>query len=113
METLWSTKTLWKTPADLKAKQKKKGVALSTQKQLFTPVLQAAREIRRDIPDGFEFGLDIGRLAGVDDETAGSAHPKEETNHPTEEQNNSTEVTNHRTEERTKTPQKNNIINQN
>ena len=92
--------------------RKKEGCGLKYKKQLFTPVLQAAREIRRDIPDGFEFGLDIGRLAGVDDETAGSAHPKEETNHPTEEQNNSTEVTNHRTEER-QIPQKNKIINQN
>ena len=101
------------TPADLKTKKRKEGVALSTKTQLFTPVLQAAREIRRDIPDGFEFGVDIGRLAGVDDETAGSAHPKEETNHPTEEQHNSTEVTNHRTEERKNIPQKNKIINQN
>ena len=80
--------------------KKKEGRDLKYKTKLFTPVLQAAREIRRDIPDGFEFGLDIGRLAGVDDETAGSAHPKEETNHPTEEQHNSTEVTNHRTEER-------------
>ena len=93
--------------------KKKKGCGLKYKKNMLTAVLQSAREIRRDIPDGFEFGSDIGRLAGVDDETAGSAHPKEETNHPTEEQHNSTEVTNHRTEERKNSPQKNNRINHN
>ena len=61
--------------------------------------MKSAREIHRDIPDGFGFCFEIGRLAGVADDTAGAAHPKEETNHPTEEQNNPTEVKNHRTEE--------------
>ena len=97
---MWSPKTLWITPADLKTKARTKGCGLNyKQRKLLTSVLKSAREIHRDIPDGFGFCFEIGRLAGVADDTAGAAHPKEETNHPTEEQTNPTEVKNHRTEE--------------
>ena len=67
--------------------KKKKGCGLKYNKKLLTTVLKSAGEIRRAIPDGFDFSFEIGRLAGVADDTAGAAHPKEETKHPTEEQN--------------------------
>ena len=75
------------------------GLNYKTKQLLLTSVLKSASGIHRDIPDGFGIGFEIGRLAGVADDTAGAAHPKEETNHPTEEQNHPTEVNTHRTEE--------------